>query len=182
MQVKKGENRIVLVVGCVVVKTARIRIVKAWKHVCQCLQEGDIELLKLGLFKWPVGSIFQTPKRYLFKGIVNNWREFRFYGKTRHPFLQPTCFSVFGLLNIQRAGKVCILKPHDLWCQLYEITGGATIKDIHHFGNPDNFCFQNGNLNILDYGGLKTQEIIKEHGEKIIEQFDPTYSWEERNV
>lgn len=119
-------------------------------------------------------------KGLLFRGIVDNWREFLFFRKTRNIFLQPTYFSFFGLLNIQKTSEPCMLNYVDLWCQLYELTGGKVFDDSHHFENPDNFCFANGKLMILDYGSKGTHGVINEFGAKIFESFDPAFSWEEK--
>lgn len=117
---------------------------------------------------------------WLFGGIVANWREFVFFRKTKHPFLLPTYFSLFGLFNIQMAGEPCLFKEVDLWCQLYELTDGKVFADSHHFGNSNNYCFNGGVLRILDYGSKKTHGVIIGFGGKILESFDPKYDWEEK--
>src|SRR4051812_33215842 len=36
-----------------------------------------------------------------FRGIYCNLREYRFFRETRNPFLWPTTFSLYGIVNIQ---------------------------------------------------------------------------------
>ena len=119
-------------------------------------------------------------KNCLLGGIFANWREFLFYRKTRNSLLQPTYFSFLGLLNIQKSGKPCLLQAVDLWCQLYELTNAKVFDSSHHFANPDNFCFDRGGLKMVDYGSNRTHRVIVEYGAKIVAQFDPSYSWEEK--
>lgn len=176
MQIKKGKDRIVFIFPTIwVVIKFPYRFAWGIRSFLYALRKKRLKKEWQLSLHLPYGS-----KRFLLKGIMDNWREFRFYRKTRHPFLQPTYLSVFGLLNIQRLGQPCGVEPTDLWCQLDELTQGAVFKDSHHFDNPDNFCFQDGSLRIIDYGGPHVQEVISEFGMKIMEDFDPEYSWEER--
>ncbi len=109
----------------------------------------------------------KTIPEHLFKGIGDNWREFRFYIKTRHAFCQPTYFSLFGLVNVQRAGRHCGLPMENLWQEIITVTSGVASVDAHHFSNPLNFCHKGGHLRILDYGHLKTQAIIRQYGDTL---------------
>jgi len=115
----------------------------------------------------------------MFKGLVANWTEFYFYWRTRNPFLQPTLFSFFGLMNIMPFAEPCKFQEDDLWCQLYELTGGKVFKDAHHFADPLNFCFFNQTLRMIDYGSRGCQLVVSEFGEKIVRSFNPQYCWEE---
>lgn len=118
-------------------------------------------------------------RSWLFKGLAANWMEFWLYTKTHNPFLQPTYFSLLGLVNVQRYGNPCPLKHVDLWCQLHELTNGQVWDDGHHFSNTQNFTFDGGVLRMLDYGSSRTRKVVLLYGEKIIQQFDPTYDWDE---
>ena len=88
---------------------------------------------------WPI-EVREGLKGQLFGGLAANWNEFLFYSKTNNPFLQPTYFSFFGLLNVQLLGEKCSLDESMFWNQLYELTDGRVRDDMHHFSNPDNFC------------------------------------------
>lgn len=46
-----------------------------------------------------------TFSEFLFAGIMTNWNEYRFYRRTKNPFLMPSYFSLFGLFNIQRKAE-----------------------------------------------------------------------------
>ena len=118
-------------------------------------------------------------RSWLFKGLAANWMEFWLYVTTRNPFLQPTYFSLFGLVNVQRYGTPCPLKYVDVWCQLCELTNDQVWDDGHHFSNTQNFTFDGGVLRMLDYGSIKTRKVIRLYGEKIAQQFDPSYDWDE---
>lgn len=115
-------------------------------------------------------------RKMLFAGIRTNWREFRFFRTTRNPFCQPTYFSFFGLLNIQKFAETpCNLHWRVLAVQIYEITNELSRMDGHHFEFQENFCFEGGKLRILDYGSPKTQLVIVAFGEKILATFDPNW-------
>ena len=118
-------------------------------------------------------------KRLLFRGLLENWREYRFYRKTRNKLLLPTYFSVFGLVNIQQLASSRPLDESNLWCQLHDLTNRAAWKDNHHFSNPDNFCLVNGKLMVIDYGGLEVQDVLAEYEDAIFNGFDPDYRWED---
>jgi len=176
---KKGQDRVVVVFSSlgIAIKFPIIRLWLAVRLLYRDIKGGHWEHLKKN-WGYPVEA-FGGLRGILFRGLSANWGEFRFYWQTRNPFLQPTYFSLFGLLNIQRADAPCLLKDEDLWCQLHELTRGKVFDDSHHFANPGNFCFCNGKLRMLDYGSRKSRGVIALHGEKIVELFNPAYCWEE---
>ena len=172
MKIAKGKWRIVFVFPWfgIVIKIPVIRFYegikpflkpKEWKRL-----KGRTVLLKL---------MIKYRRPFLFGGLVNNWNEFWFYLKTRNPFLQPTYFSFFGLFNIQRYGEPCNLPIIDLWKCLYKITNGEVFEDSHTFGDPNNFCFYNGKLRIVDYGSRRTHPVIRRYGKRIIELFNSVF-------
>lgn len=123
--------------------------------------------------KWWETTLTETLGRTATQGILDNWREFLFFRRTHHPFLRPTYFSLFGLLNLQRAGKSVQLSQPEFWAQIHALLrSNAAWEDIHHFSNPDNFCIDNGQLQILDYGSLLTQKAVRENGLAILEGFN----------
>ena len=109
MKICKGTTRIVIQIPAlgIAIKIARIYLGRTIKGVFnRCfdrrVKTGRLHLL-LSYFVYPPvvqGGLWNN----LLWGILNNWREFRFYITTRHPLLQPTCFSLFGLVNIQKYG------------------------------------------------------------------------------
>jgi len=178
MKIKKGTTRIAWLIpffGIVI----KFPVIKP-KEFFICLRDGfrNWEYMKIQL-RAPIGRGIPKFKDCLFWGIKCNWQEFCFYIRTRNIFLQPTYFSLFGLVNIQRLGKPCKFTTTDLWCQLHELTNGKVWAHSHHFAEPDNFCFD-GTLRIVDYGDKRTQGVVSECGLKIVNEFDPTYNREEK--
>ena len=90
----------------------------------------------------------------------------------------PTYFSFFGLFNIQKRGKLLDVNRKDLFQQLYDLTNGEVFDDSHAFANPANFCLQNGKLVMIDYS-KKSRNVLIKYGEKIQQEFNLSYSWEE---
>jgi len=173
MKIKKGRDKLVFVfpqLG-IAIKFARIHLLRAFITFF-----GDMIHLN---FKWTYRRMnmsidlrdFEGYPNLLLCGIVNNWREFRFFYKTKHPFLQPTYFSFLGLFNIQKVSKICLVEQNSFKVQIRKITNNEAGYD-HHFSNPANFCFDNGKLKIFDYGNKEVQETIINYGSKILKDFD----------
>jgi len=180
MNIKIGQRRVVIIISVlgVVIKLPIIHLLRDIGMVCKHIVHWRIGAI-ISECAMPIDCRFGY-KNHLFGGIVDNWREFVFFRKTKHPFLLPTYFSFFGLLNIQRAGEPCQLKDVDLWCQLYELTDGKVFDDSHHFENPANFVLEGRRLRMIDYGSIRTHGVITQYGKKIVETFDPSFDWEEK--
>lgn len=174
MLFRRGKYRFALVFpfAGIAIKFPLVRFITTGRLLYYYARRGfrDIEE------SWGV-PVSEGSKYYLFTGIMDNWREFRFYRNTRYPFLRPTYFSFLGLLNIQQVGKPVTLNEVDFFYQMVELIGDVGSEDIHHFGNMNNFCFENRRFQILDYGSLLTQKVISEIGVRIFENFDPRYRW-----
>lgn len=175
MKISRGTSRTVLIFENFVIKLPRIYFWRTMKNVYRSIRRGYF-IKSLG---WSIYSSM-SPKRLLFKGFLDNWREFTYCRELRSPFLQPTYFSLLGLFNIQKVGEKLTVKQVDLWCQLYEMTSGEVFADSHTFANPDNFCQENERLKMLDYGNARIYEVLKKYGDKIFKNFDFSYDWEER--
>ena len=185
MEIKKGQQRIVLVLPRlnIVIKFPIIYLNAAvansfylFRDVIRIRDKEAIkERLKIEFLATLDSSMITSILGSLFGGILVNWKEFKFYWKTKNSLLQPTYFSFLGIFNIQRYGKLCQSRPVDLWCQLRKLTNNEVFKDSHHFDNPNNFCVDNGRLKMLDYGNNKCQLVIMLYGEKISEFFNPMH-------
>ena len=179
MEFKRGRDRLVLVFPKrgVVIKIAVVRLLETMGVVIRRIWRLDFR----GIYKDATRQMdigIEGYKDMLLGGILANWREFLFFLKTRNSFLQPTYFSLFGLINVQKMGDPCTMKWRDLWYQFCELTDDAVNDAHHHFAAPGNFCFDVGKLKIVDYGNKKTQKIIIEYGSKIVKSFDQKYDWE----
>jgi hypothetical protein len=174
MDIHVGESRVVITIPTlrIVIKFPIVHILSASKVLWPELRHPRHLWREVSNFTTEVDS---SLKRLLAKGLMDNWREFVFYLSSRHPLVQPTYFSMFGVFNIQLYGKPCGCERTLLWAQLYELTSGAVFADGHHFANPNNFSLVLGRLRILDYGSKRTQGVIREHGSTILEQFDPQW-------
>lgn len=171
MTIKKGSDRIVITFPNqgLVVKIARIRIFSAIYWFFKEILCRNWSALRMRLFH-PMRMPHSVVGAVL-RGLIANWMEFYFYQWTRHPVLQPTLFSLFGLLNIQKYSEPCG-KKNDPFLYLREVAGyRAVSKDMHHFGNPKNFSVVNGKLRFLDYGSKETRKFIRQYGRKVYEQY-----------
>lgn len=111
-------------------------------------------------------------KRTLFKGIADNWREFRFSVASGHPFVQPTYFSLLGLVNVQRRGDPPKMESGEFLGQLQRLAGEECFySDPHHFKNVDNFCWDGSFLRMTDYGSSQTRLVILKRGMCVYNNF-----------
>ena len=170
MDIKKGQDRIVIIFPAlkIVVKLPVVHLIMAIKNFWRFSKKWDIFKKYL---TFPVETLTGL-KGLLFRGFYSNWNEFWFHLKTHNLFLQPTYFSLFGLLNIQKYDEPCRLDDDNLWHQFIEIAGNSISQDPHHFYNHINFCVHKQKLRMLDYGSRKVCDIIARHGANIYEKFD----------
>ena len=115
-----------------------------------------------------VGSAINRAFIQFFQGFTSNWREWAYYKRVnpRHrSFLQPTYFSLLGILNIQKFGEpVDTTRGEELYHRFFKVAGQALIHDGHHWTFARNFHLAPDGPKILDYGSVATQKIIDEYG------------------
>ncbi len=181
MHIKKGHNRVVLVFPTLkfVVKFPIISFYQSCLGLIFYVETGNWKLFKEEFRSTTTVEKLGSLKYYLLRGLCANWGEFKFYRRTKNPFLQPTYFSFFGFLNIQRCDESCEIDSDNLWMQLLRLTNRYVWEDSHHFDNPDNFSFCNGKLRMHDYGSAGSQRVIELYGKTIFELFDPSFNYKE---
>lgn len=172
MEIVRGSYRIIFVFRTFVIKFPRIFPCKAIKSIWTNALKGRVFLSKC--LRRDIYGYLLGPRTFLFRGLLENSREFYFFCKYQSQFLLPTYFSLFGLLNIQKKGKKEVETDlrKILWSQMVQITEGEVWKDEHHFSNPKNFCNENGKLKIMDYGSPYAQGVLEKYADKIYEEFD----------
>ena len=107
----------------------------------------------------------------LFRGIQQNWVEYRFYRQTRNPFAWPTHFSLLGLINVQTLGLPAGVTPIQMWYVVTETLSEGDRWDPHTFGNPENFCRDSeGKVYLLDYGSEESRYILSKYGTELQER------------
>jgi hypothetical protein len=164
VQVHKGTSRFVLLfsfIPSLAVKLPRIHL----KAGIETLVRNWRETFRKETWEY---EVWWSPTWCLFKGLLDNWKEYRFYRKTKHQFLQTTYFSFLGIVNLQKRGQKLNCDYRPFWRNIYDATGGEAMNDGHHFSETDNFCVDHG-VKILDYGSPITQRIILKHGNKIVQ-------------
>jgi len=183
MQIKKGRDRIVLILPFfgIVIKlpiSHPISVIKFFffliKDRKSFIKDG-IKRIFFRFFTSRIGYGVGNFKDAMFGGMYSNWLEYLFWKRTKNPFLKPTYFSLFGLLNIQKYGKLCELEYIDFWFQLRELTKENVYDNPHHFSNPKNFTLENGKLQLVDYGSVRVYRVIAKYGRKIATEFNPDY-------
>ena len=166
MKTVKGTTRIIIIFKNFVVKLPIIHFRRAIRSIWVNFRRGYL----LECLSWDIYALF-SPRRLLFRGILENWREFCYYFRSRSPFLVPTYFSLFGIINFQKRGEKTKNEYENLWHQLYYITNGEIRVDSHTFENSDNFCDEDGNLMIVDYGNIRIHGVLDKYGNKIFKDF-----------
>lgn len=182
MKISKGSKRVVITLPSfgIVIKFPVIRVFETILTIFSCLKKRHWIFLKIFLKARGDSTGVESFRKYIFEGVLENWREYVFFQKNGNTLLQPTYFSFFGFMNIQKLGQKINLEPKETeidrkWKfrrKLEKILGDDFYKDSHHFSNPENFSWVNDKIQMHDYGGLKCQEVIKIHGAKIHATFD----------
>lgn len=173
MEIRRGKDRIVILLPYlgVAIKLPIVRIATTVRVALRNAAANKWAILRL-YWSAPIDEFFGF-RKLIFGGIAANWIEYHFYRETHHPFLMPTYYSLFGILNVQHLGEPLRVDAHDLLTQLDTITNRQVLRDVHHFMNPKNFCFSNGRLRMFDYGSKKCCAVIASHGKAMFERFIP---------
>ncbi len=178
MHIAHGKDRCVLVLPALGI-VVKFPIIRLWRALCYVVRDSKNRRWKslfYCLFTWNPDSHYLVSGMIL-KGIMSNVRERGLWKKTRNPFLQPTPFSVLGLLNIQRYGKPLECNPIDLWSQVADMTRKEAHRNSHQFSEPENYALVDGRLRILDYGGHGSTWVVVRYGRRIVDGFDPAFRW-----
>jgi len=167
MTIKKGDHRIVITLPLlgIAIKIPLIGVISVLfdltKEAKKMKTQKIIRKMTLPL------DCHLGYKSILFYGVLCNLMEFFFFVRTRNKFCQPTYFSLFGLINIQKLGSPCKIKECDLWQFLFTTTEGKIWDDIRVFSFAKNFCSNSGIIKITNYGNQRTRRIIEEYGHKL---------------
>lgn len=188
MPIKKGTSRLAIclpTVGLVV----KLPLVRPWSFL-KCLKGSVKYSIKGQSWKFLKNTLWLDDEhdklgniRYtLLSGIYQNWQEFLLWRRTHSPFLEPTYFSLLGLVNVQQYGEELgvSFEFETLWSQMLVLSEQAVLSNSHHFSNPANFSFRNGSIRMFDYGGRGVREVVEKYGHALSENFDPAKkpSWE----
>ena len=121
-----------------------------------------------------------VPKRLLFKGFVDNWREWRFSQDFNHPVLARTYFFL-GVVNVQAYAAPLPFQVEEsaegvlgFVRRFLPIIGNRISRDGHHFENHKNFGVIDGHFVIVDYAGPKVQSILRECANELVHDFPLT--------
>jgi hypothetical protein len=125
---------------------------------------------------WPLARkiIFGSADKWLsvrwglLRGIVANWREYRFYKNSDSPLLWPTYFSLFGLVNVQPMAMCHPTWKSGVWPFVRETTLQMAYDDSHVFSEMPNYTVDDtGHLRIIDYANPRGQAVITKYGKEI---------------
>jgi hypothetical protein len=177
--VKKGSTRII--VGLprwgYVIKLPRPQPVKGIRSTYEVIKLGR----KTGEMTYWLAQAFGLEAahdnamniRYtLLRGIWQNWEEYRLWRRTGSRCLEPTRFSLFGLINIQTFGpQQRPVTEAELRSQLARLTDGLVKRDWHHFANPHKFSYRRSVLRLRNYSGPVVRTVVERYGEHIARSF-----------
>lgn len=174
-----GMSRFVIVLPNVVIKFAYFNPLTFLKNGIGYLWRGDVDSrVEQYRFKDTSGLMRFLPSR-----LIVNWQEYMFYQETCASYLAPTLWSFYGLINIQRRGRV-VRGDEEVWEQyvkalhsqefLPTYINGVYITDINH---APNLCFIDGNLVIHDYGDWKVQKQLLDGVGRILNQINKYQSF-----
>jgi len=167
-----GGTRFVIVVGFLAFKFAKINPITAYKFARKHFVHNHLKDVtrKYG-YTTPVSPLY-----WLFRGIMANWLEWRYYRRSRLPILVPTYLSL-GLVNIQLAGVRPQMTEKYFRNQISAIIGHDenSDHDIHADSHTlrilDNYAAFAGRLKIVDYGSKAAWPFLDKWGQKIFDCF-----------
>ena len=165
MHIAKGEDRKVFVFPSLgfVVKIPRVHIKKA---VNQTRFFSDRESWGSLRKCWSFGIKSRGfIRNMLLGGIYANRIEYIFWKRTKHNFLVPTIFSLFGIINIQKYAEPLSEDYNGIGRVLHKRTGGKTKVSNHTFENPHNFCRHGEFIRMIDYGDERVWKAILKCGD-----------------
>lgn len=168
IQTKIGTLRIAVLIPLLnlVIKFPVIRFKMLGKQLGHHLKRKSWESFRQEMLDTPTNYLFGL-RGCLLAGLNANWREYRFYKQTHNPFVWPTHFSFFGIINIQKIGKKCGYTTIEVWKTLYRIAGNDLFQDNHCFANSENFCVSSDDkLRLLDYSSEGSQKVVLQYGEQ----------------
>jgi len=174
MQIHKGTTRTVITFPSlgIVVKFAHIKLGRVLKNILYNLRRGRRASWK-HFFERKVFYSYNTIWYHLLCGICSNHFEWKYTLKSNRSFITPTYFSL-GIVSVMKyvhplpkelnglefgkrtAGIVQVLISEDTY-----------FKDAHHLCIGRNFGLLHGRLVICDYGGPRTQAILREYGDRL---------------
>ena len=189
---KQGISRIVILIPRlgIVLKIARCNPLRAVKLILMAISLFPSDLGKKSYVMSPAKFWFYKRKYHfkhgifgpldfraehsllylLLRGVVANTSEFIFYLRNRNnPFLIPTYFSLFGIINIQPLQRDVCTSKDKVFQHLAKFTEFNELFKYgpHTFAEQSNFCVnKEGKLCVLDYAGTGAQKMIKKYGIK----------------
>lgn len=118
-------------------------------------------------------SVYQTNSlsNLLFRGVLANQSEFEFYYETRNPFVWPTYYSLWGILNIQGIGRNIERAEMIEVFKIVIETSGDEIEDWHIFVNEENYRLSSeGKIYLAHYATQNCQHVLAKYGTELREQ------------
>ena len=178
MYISKGSTRLVVIfpfMGFVIKFPLPKPIVftKSFFRALKYKVKGETKLWEFVFAMDKDGTYTTNIRLTLLNGIYHNWKEYKLWRMTRSSFLEPTFFSLFVLINIQKYGKPLEVHYGTLWHQMLNYSNGQVWDNGHHFSNPNNFSFLNGNIKMIDYGDFGIEKVVIKYGDEIVRLFDP---------
>lgn len=180
-----GDSRAVVAIPFlgVVVKFPRIRLYNLGRLI---RSEFKSKPFRTGLrrsvasfFKYNVDTVW-APKRLLFKGFADNWREWKFSQEFSHPVIAPT-YICMGGVNVQAYAAPFPFKVEGTYegvmsfvQRFLPIIGSRIARDGHRFENEANFGIINDHFVVVDYTSLKVQSILRECADALVRDFPIT--------
>ncbi len=167
MQIKHGVTRVVVLLPTweVVLKFPRIY---AWNLIQVLCSTYFLHRTHKVIFgPYMAHQALFNIRSCLLEGFRDNRSERRYWKRTKHPFLQPTLFSAFGVVNIQKMGHdVRKDWDHEMLPTVRALLGDDFYEDGHCFRSEKNFSEDaRGKVCIHDYASEGAQRVLDVHAD-----------------
>jgi len=167
MEIKRGKNRLVLTLPFL-----GLVLKLAWSNF-RYYRIGEKAKCE-SILHYPLSEVWWAIRISVIlwlEGVIVNWHERVYYKKTKHPILQPTHFSFFGIFNIQTFGRPLVMHPDIFSKEISRIIGSYVMQDKHHFVFPHHFSRDGERLQMNDYGGIRTRAVLDKRADELYENF-----------
>lgn len=168
LNLKVGCRRYVIVIGpWIALKFPRIRLWLAVNVLRDDIKNGNM-LNKFQKYDYRYAGTIQHA---VLAGLMENWKEFVYWRRFGFDWLVPTYFSLFGLVNVQKAGEEFDFDKNGIfWSQISEHFGDKVYEgDEHAFAEDENYVLIDSQVRLVDYGNFRNEDFFAKYEERLRE-------------
>lgn len=147
-----GTTRLVVLVGPVVIKVARIRLFRMIRRLVEHWVNCKVRVRLHAFAENP----FIAGLKYICAGTIANWSEYRLWQDSPQSFFVPTIWSFGGIVNLQKRGASVSQAELNTSHPFKERLATMPEDLLRDLTKAANFCRYEERICLFDYGGKET--------------------------